>query len=137
MEDVLPNGPDRFPDDFLSTAARSGTFEEITLPEEPVRYAGAHFGQEQMATEGGQTVTVQSKFHVRYVLFAQSAGQTVVRIPKEPVEVSRAVNDYAHYLRDVRTRLRDEFFNRTLDQAAAERFVEDRWRALGLPDPDI
>lgn len=136
LEDLLPNGPDRFPDDFLSSAAHSGAFEEIALPDDALRYAGAHFGQEQMTSEGGHTVTVQSKFHVRYVLFAQSAGQRVVRIPKEPVEVSRAVNNYTHYLRDLRARLRDAYFRRTLDQTAAERFVEDRWHALGLPDPD-
>jgi len=40
------------------------------------------------------------------------------------------------YLRDLRQRLHDTYFTRTLDQAAAERFVEQVWSKFNLPNPD-
>jgi hypothetical protein len=136
LQDLLPHGPDRFPDGFFSPAARTGVFREISLPTTPMRYAGPHFGQEQLTTEDGQTLTVASRFEVRYLLFAQAAGRKVARLPEEPVEVARTVNNYVQYLRDLRGRLRDAYFARTLDQAAAERFVGEVWRKFSLPDPE-
>jgi len=136
LQDLLPNGPPRFPDDFFSPAARAGAFREIPLPDSPLRYAGPHFGQEELITDDGQTLTVASKFEARYVLFAQAAGQKVARLPEKPVEVSRTVNNYVQYLRDLRQRLHDTYFTRTLDQAAAERFVEQVWSKFNLPNPD-
>ena len=136
LQDLLPQGPARFPDDFLSPAARAGAFREIPLPTAPLRYVGPHFGREELATDDGQTLIVANRFEARYVLFAQAAGQSVARLPEQPVEVSRTVNNYAQYLRDLRQRLHDTYFTRTLDQAAAARFVGEVWRKLHLPDPD-
>jgi len=136
LQDLLPGGPARFPDDFFSPAARAGDFWEIPLPGAPLRYAGPHFGQEQLVTKDGQTLTVANKFEVRYLLFAQASGQKVARLPEQPVEVSRTVNNYVQYLRDLRKRLHDAYLTRTLDQAAAERFVGEVWRKFNLPDPE-
>ncbi len=138
LQDLLPHpqGPARFPDDFFSPAARAGNFREVPLPGAPLRYVGPHFGQEQLTTEDGQTLTVANRFEVRYLLFAQAAGQKVARLPEKPVEISRTVNNYVQYLRDLRARLRDAYFTRTLDQAAAERFVGEAWRKFNLPDPE-
>ena len=134
LQDLLPQGPACFPDDFLSPAARAGDFREIPLPTTSLRYLGPHFGREELATGDGQTLIVASKFEVRYLLFAQAAGQKAARLPGKPVEVSRTVNNYVQYLRDLRERLRDTYFTRTLDQAAAERFQEEMWHKLNLPD---
>jgi type I restriction enzyme M protein len=136
LQDLLPDGPARFPDDFFSPAARAGGFREILLPTAPLRYGGPHFGRQELVTDDGQTLTVANKFEVRYVLFAQAAGHQVARLPEKPVEVSRTVNNYVQYLRDLRQRLYDTFFTRTLDQAAAERFVEQTWHRFNLPDPE-
>ena len=134
VEDLLPYGPKRFPDDFLSAAARRSGFQEIPLPASPLRYVGPHFGQEELATDDGETLSVGNKFEMRYILFAQAAGHEVARLPDKLVEVSRTVSNYAHYLRDLRQRLYDTYFTRTLDQAAAERFVGEVWRKFNLPE---
>lgn len=133
LQDLLPNGPSRFPDDFLSSAARTGGFRYIQLPRSPLRYAGPYFGRHNLVAEDGQTLTVDTKFEMRYLLFAQGAGQEVAQLPEKPVEVSRTVNNYIQYLRDLQQRLYDAFFTRTLDQAAAERFVQETWRKFNLP----
>lgn len=134
LQDLLPHGPLNFPDDLFSPAARAGGFREIPLPSMPLRYVGPHFGKEQLVTDDGDTITVANRFEVRYLLFAQAAGQKVARLPEKPVEISRTVNNYVQYLRNLRQRLRDTYFTRTLDQAAAERFVGEIWRKFNLPN---
>ena len=134
LQELLPRGPKRFPKDFLSADARSGGFRELPLPSDHLRYAGPHFGKHQLVTGQGKTLTVASKFEVRYLLFAQAAGEEIVRLPEQPVEVSRTVNNYVQYLRDLRQGLHNTYFTRTLDQAAAGRFVADTWRKFNLPE---
>lgn len=134
LQDLLPGGPRRFPNDFLSLEAQADEFREVELPDSPLRYVGPYFGEHQLITEDGQTLTVANKFEARYVLFAQAAGDTVARLPQEPIEIARTVNDYVQYLRDLRQHLRNAYFNRTLDRIAATRFVGDVWQNFDLPN---
>lgn len=134
LGDLLPNGPQRFPDDFLSPAARRGTFREIPLPDKPLRHRGHFWGGEELSADGGEVLQVANKFEVRYVLYAQANGHSIARLPEKPIEISRAVADYTRYLRELRGRLQQAFFARTLDRSAAERFVADVWRKFDLPD---
>ncbi len=137
LGDLLPEGPQRFPDAFLSPAARRGSFREIPLPAQPLRHVGHLWGKEELTTADGETLHVANKFEARYVLYAQANGQRVARLPEKPIEVSRTVADYGKYLRDLRGQLHQAYFARTLDRGAAERFVVEAWRKLGLPDlPD-
>lgn len=134
LEEILPNGPNHFPEDFYSAAARSGDFNLVQLHDTPVRYAGQMFGKEELITTKGTTFQVNNKFEVQFVLFAQAGGQTLIRIPAKTVECSRAVNDYKKYLRDLRQQLHEAYFRRTLDQVQAERLTTEAWRKLALPN---
>ena len=134
LSDLLPDGPRRFPDAFLSPAAKRGSLREIPLPAQPLRHAGHLWGKEELTTPEGEVLHVANKFEARYILYAQANGQPVARLPEKPIEVSRAVADYAKYLRDLRGQLQQTYFTRTLDRGAAERFVTEAWRKLGLPD---
>jgi hypothetical protein len=136
LQDLMPGGPRRFPDDFYSAAARSGQYKSIPLPETPFRYRGPMIGKEELETEDGVKLFVNNKFEVLFILYAQENGQRVARLPEKPVEVSRTVNDYKRYLRDLHQQLYEAYFRRTLDQAQAQRFVADAWRKYHLPDSD-
>jgi len=132
LSELLPEGVQHFPDDFLTPAARAN-LREIPLPEKPVHHKGAFFGKEELSDDSGTKIMLSNSFEVRYVLYAQANGARVVHIPEKMVEVSRAVNEYVKYLRDLRLRLYETHFRRSLDQIAANRFVEDTWRKLKLP----
>jgi hypothetical protein len=134
LQDLLPHGPAKFPDEFLSPQAQSDLFREIPLPTARLSYKGHSFGKEELATAAGQTFYATTKFEARYLLLAQAAGQAVARLPEKPVEVSRTVNTYLQYLRNLREQLHHAYFARTLDQAAAERFVVEVWRKFDLPN---
>lgn len=133
LDELLPNGPQRFPEAFLTPAARK-SLREIPLPEAPLRHSGSFFGKEELSSPDGHKIMLGNLYEARYVLYAQANGQRVAQIPMQMVEVTRAVNEYARYLRDLRQRLYESYFRRTLDQAAANRFVEETWRKLHLPE---
>jgi type I restriction enzyme M protein len=136
LHDIVPDGPKRFPDDFFAPAARTGKFREIPLPDSVLRHKGHWMGREDLATDDGHTLQVANRFEMRYVLFAQASGQKVARLPAATVEVTRTVTAYTQYLRELRQRLTEAYFTRTLDQASAARFVADAWKKLGLPETD-
>jgi hypothetical protein len=132
LDDVLPDGPRRFPDDFWSPAARAGKFTEVTLPQAPLRYAGPMFGTEEVMAEGGFHYQARSKAEAKYLIYAQAAGQTVARLPVQPVELTRAVANYEQYVRQTRDALYEAYYHRTLDQKAASRFVVNTMQQLKL-----
>lgn len=136
LEELLPDGPRRFPDNFYSPAARSGEFREIPLPQKPFHYIGPMIGKHELENEDGQKLQVNSPYEVQFILHAQTAGQEVARLPHQPVEISRTVNEYKKYLRDLRKQLAEALFRRTLDQAQAQRLLNEAWRKLKLPDPE-
>ncbi len=132
LSDLLPEGVQHFPDDFLTPAGRA-SLREIPLPEKTVQHKGAFFGKEELSDESGTKIMLNNMFEVRYVLYSQASGARVVHMPEKMVEVTRAVSEYNRYLRDLRQRLYEAYFRRRLDQTAANRFVEDTWRKLKLP----
>jgi methylase of polypeptide subunit release factors len=132
LQDLLPEGAQRFPDDFLTPAAHA-SLREIPMPEKPLHHRGQYFDKQELETDEREKLYLANIFEVRYVLYAQANGVRVVHMPEKMVEVTRAVNEYVKYLRDLRQRLYEAYFRRTLDQTAANRFVEDTWRKLKLP----
>lgn len=132
LADVLPDGPRRFPDDFWSPAARQGEFTEVTLPQAPLCYAGHMFGREEVVAEGGFHYQARSKHEAKYLIYAQAAGQKVARLPSQPVELSRTVANYEQYVRQTRDALYEAYYHRTLDQKAANRFVNSAMQQLRL-----
>lgn len=134
LADLLPAGPKRFPADFLADTVVKQGLRETPLPAGRLRYKGHTFGKEELHADSGEKIHASSMAEANYLMYAQANGQPVAHMPKAPVEVSRAVKQYEQYLRDLRKRLREECFRRTLDQAAAERFASDIWRRLALPE---
>ena len=93
-------------------------------------------GKEELRSYDDHHFTVANKFEVRFLIYCQTSGCSIAHVPDQPVEVSRTVNNYVQYLRDLRERLHLTYFKRTFDQAAADRFVEETWRNFNLPDPE-
>ena len=135
LDELLPNGPLRFPDEFLSSAAVAGAKTTIELPNEPLifdqspLFTGVHtadhsFSRNVKPPEG------------RYLVYAQRAGHQSVQIPAKMVEVTRAVANYERYLRELREQLYEAYFLRTLDTRAAARLTQAALDRFRLPTPE-
>lgn len=134
LDEILPEGPKRFPDDFLSADAARGERIEVVLPAAKLRlditpmvvslYTDADkrlFAHQKSPAEG------------KFIVYCQEAGQSAALLPKKPVEVSRTVANYESYLRDLRKTLYDAFYRRTLDVGVAARLTQATFDRFKLP----
>ncbi len=132
LDEQLPSGPKRFPDDLFSSDAAKGEMIEVPLPETPLRldlvlthatlYEGSKpFREARFPAEG------------KFILYCQQAGQVVARIPLKIVEVTRTIANYENYLRDLRKTLYDAYYRRTLDVAVAGRLTQAAFDRFKLP----
>jgi len=137
LAEILPKGPKKFPDDFLPANLKPGDIEEVELPSEPLRIAGPMFGKEEVVTDAGFKYEARNKIEAHFLIYAQIAGQKTARIPKEMVEVARAVKNYEIYLRELKGTLFEAYYKRTLDQRTAARLTAAAFEKLNLPQvPD-
>jgi len=137
LDEILPGGPKRFPDDFLSHTVVKDDRIELGLPKAPLRldvspmyvyvYAGtAIFRQVKYPAEG------------KFIVYCQQAGQSVAAMPSKQVEVTRTIANYENYLRGLRKTLYDAFYRRTLDVGVAARLTQaafDRFKLPKVNDP--
>jgi len=135
LEEVIPDGPRRFPGDFYSPMAASSPKASMELPEELLifdqspLFTGVHtaddsFSRSVKPPEG------------KYLIYAQRAGHRSVDIPEKMVEVTRTVANYEKHLRELRGQLYEAFFRRTLDTRAAERLTQAAFDRFRLPTPE-
>jgi hypothetical protein len=132
LDEHLPSGPKRFPDDLFSIEALKGAMIEVPLPETPLRL---DILLTQVALYNGNKSFREVRFlhEGKFILYCQQAGQTVARVPAKIVEVTRTVANYEKYLRDLRKTLYDAYYRRTLDVAVAERLTEAAFDRFKLP----
>ena len=134
IDDLLPNGPRRFPDDFLTPSAKRGPFVEHEIP---VGKLEAHLTPlfSHITGDAGFSLQLKTPFEAKFLLYAHRSGHTKVRMPEAAVEISRAVKNYEIYLRELKEAFYTAYYKRTLDQQAATRLTAQAFDTLGVPIP--
>jgi len=133
LDEVLPEGPKRFPDDFLSVDAAKGERVEVALPEATLRLDTSPIAMGLYADGLGCVRHVKNPAEGKFILYSQQAGQAVARLPVKPVEITRTVANYEGYLRDLRKTLYEAYYRRTLDVAVAARLTQAAFDRFRLP----
>jgi hypothetical protein len=121
---VLPDGPKRFPDDFLSDAARSAAKTHIELPEAPIIFDNSPLFSGVYTADGKFSRTVKVPVEGKFLLYAHACGHRSTELPEKVVEISRTVAHYEQYLRDLRKEIYDSYYRRTLDTRTAARLTQ-------------
>lgn len=134
LQEILPNGPKVFPDDFLEPAVKSGDFVEISIPGEPLRLNTDMLFKPEIYSESGFRYEAKNPTEAKYILYAQRPGITSVRIPAQPIAMFKTVVNYEKYLRELRKQLLEAYFNRTLEHKIANRLTQSAFQELGLPE---
>jgi hypothetical protein len=135
LDEILPEGPKRFPEDFLSADAAKGERVEVALPQTPLRLAVSPM---YVAVYAGMSQFRQVKYPAegKFIIYCQQAGQSVAQMPSRTVEVTRTVANYEDYLRDLRKALYDALYRRTLDVSIAARLTQAAFDRFKLPVVD-
>jgi len=108
-EKVLPNGVRRFPEAFVKGKP---DWEEFVVPAEPLRIGDCWMGRCQLVLPDG-TVFADDVFreNARAICYAQRhhQGELIIKIPRNETVLSKALKDYADYVRGVRDELHRAF----------------------------
>jgi len=136
LDEVVPDGPRRFPDDFLSPAATGGPKTAVDLPDEPLVFENTPMFMGVHVKGGSYDRHVRCPAEGKFLLYAQQAGHKVAQIPEKTVEVTRTVANYEKYLRELHTQLYEAYYRRTLDTRTAARLTQAAFDRFHLPSPE-
>lgn len=134
LEELLPSGVRRFPEDFLSPAALKAAKVAIPLPDEPLIFENRPLFMTIHTKDGKFSKTVKTPMEAKFLVYSQLAGHKVAQIPEQTVEISRTVAHYEKYLRELRRQLYEAYYRRTLDTKTAGRLTQSAFDRLKLPN---
>jgi hypothetical protein len=133
-ERVLPNGPQWFPENFVSGWNKTDC-EEHSVPACLLKLGDNFLGKQQICDEGGEHLfDVGDTLKGKFIVYAKKRGELVVRVPNRMAIMKKAIQDYEHYLRDLKKELITTFIDRCGDRLSAETLSKEVFRDFGLPE---
>lgn len=134
IKEVLPDGVKRFPEDFWDISIKRGSFKEIHLPVEPLKFSQPFFEEVEISTENGFSHKTKNPAEVKYIKYTRSQNILEVKIPQQPINVLRTVTAYERYIRDLKNKLFESLYNRTHDQKLSHSLVQSSLEELKIPE---
>jgi len=133
LNEILPEGPRRFPDEFFSVAAAGDAKTAVDLPQEPLTFEHIPMFMGVYVQGGKFTLNVKTPAEGKFLVYAQRAGHATAQVPARTVEITRTVANYEKYLRELRAQLYEAYYRRTLDTKAAARLTQAAFERFHLP----
>ena len=134
LDEVLPFGVKKFPDEFLEALLKPQDYQNISIPGEPLKLGMFFLGTQQVVSDSGFTFEAKSVDEAKYAIYSQKPDTFVVSLPKDSVVITKVVNDYERYLRKLRDDLFQALFKRTFDHKLSDTLMQRAFAELGLPD---
>ena len=134
LDEVLPDGPRRFPEDFFSGAAVGGDKTTVELPEVPLIFDNSPLFAGVYTADGSFSLDVKSPAEGKFLLYAQRSGHRTAALPNQTVEITRTVANYEKCLRELRKQLYEAYYRRTLDTRTAARLTQAAFDRFHLPN---
>lgn len=134
LNEVLPDGPKRFPEAFLSGAATTAAKTPVELPEAPLIFDNSPLFSGVHTADNTFSRNVNTPAEGKFLVYAQGCGHRTAELPEKVVEISRTVANYEQYLRELRKLLYDAYFRRTLDTRTAARLTQAAFDRFHLPN---
>jgi len=134
LDEVLPDGPKRFPNDFFSSAATTAIKTPIELPEAPLIFDNSPLFAGVHTSDNSFSLSVKTPAEGKFLLYAHGCGHRTAALPEKVVEVSRTVANYEQYLRDLRKQFYEAYYRRTLDTRTAARLTQAAFHRFHLPN---
>lgn len=130
LEEIAPDGPKQFPDDFLCDKDCAG-FYEVELPGIQLRLAPL---SQTIITSARGYFRHQAKNppEAKYILYAHDIGSKKVKIPRDNLILFKTVKTYEKYCDEMTRRAFELFLEFTYDETKTEALTNEIARRLGL-----
>jgi hypothetical protein len=106
------------------------------LPEQPLIFEMSPMFMGVHVQGGSFDRHVKFPAEGKFLVYAQRAGHKVAYLPEKTHEITGTVANYEKYLRELRTRLYDAYYRRTLDTKTAARLTQAAFDRFHLPTPE-
>jgi hypothetical protein len=132
LDSVIPYGVKNFPEEFIdSVYLKQST--EISVPKEQMKLGHFFMGLQEVVADDGYKYQAKSLEEAKFIVYSQKRDSFIVKIPKNRIALTKAVSEYERYLRGLKDKFFETFFNRVLDHQLAERLTQTALEELGLP----
>jgi hypothetical protein len=137
IEEVLPYGLKKFPEEFLEKPLKPQDYQTISIPEEPLKLGMFFLGTQEVISDSGFKYQAQSVEEAKYIIYLQKPDTYTVSLPKDKAVLTKAVNEYERYLNKLRDDLFQEFFKRTFEHKLADALTQKTLMDLGLSEMEL
>ncbi|MFQ6034591.1 MAG: class I SAM-dependent DNA methyltransferase, partial [Sedimentisphaerales bacterium] len=101
-EEILPDGPIKFPEGFVKGWSRVKC-DEIGIPAGRLKLGENFIGKQEICDEEGQHVMdVSSEEKAKFIVYAKEKDGLVIKVPESQVIIKKAVQEYEIYLKDLK-----------------------------------
>jgi len=134
IREILPEGVKKFPEDFWDVSIKRGKFKELDLPDQPLEISQPFLGEITISSKNEFTYKTRNPSEAKYLKYAHYNGAYRVKIPVEPIFILKTVSAYERYIRDLKNRLFEAFYNRIHDQKLSHNLTQSALETLKLPE---
>jgi type I restriction enzyme M protein len=132
IDEVLPQGSQLFPEDFIYSKYLKESVE-INSTNRPLKLGSFFMGLQEVIADNGYKYLAKSVEEAKFVIYSQQPNSFIIKIPKNKIALAKAVTEYERYIRKLKNKFFETFFSRVLDHQLAERLTQTVLEELGLP----
>ncbi len=133
IEELIPDGVKKFPEEFVDSRHLKDA-KEISVTGELLKLGSYFMGQQEVISDGGFKYEATNLDEAKFIVYAQKLDSFVIRIPVKTGVLANAVIGYEKYLHELKAKLFEAIFSRTLDHKQADMLTNQVFEELGLPD---
>jgi hypothetical protein len=133
IEEFLPDGPKKFPEDFISKSHLENA-EEISVPGEALKMGAYFMGRQEVISDDDFKYDADSRDTAKFIIYAQKVNSYIMKIPRKRPAIIKAVDEYERYVKDLKTKFIGEFNRRILDHKKAEILTAQVLTELNIPE---
>jgi type I restriction enzyme M protein len=132
LDEVIPYGLKAFPEEFIDSVYLKRSME-ISVPKERMKLGHFFMGLQEIMADDGYKYEAKSPEEAKFIIYSQKPNSFIVKIPKNKIALTKAVAEYERYVRGLKDKFFQTFFNRVLDHQLADRLTQTALEELGLP----
>jgi len=133
-EEILPDGPIKFPEGFVKGWPRVKC-DEIGVPAGRLKLGENFIGKQEICDmEGQHLMEVSSEEEGRFIVYAKKKDELVIKVPESRVVIKKAVQEYEIYLKELRKNLYSAFMEKCGDNSVSQNLIQQVFEDFDLPD---
>jgi hypothetical protein len=90
--------------------------------------------QEICDSEGNHVMEVESEERGKFIVYAKKKDEVIVKVPKNPIVMIKAIKDYEISLRELKAKLFTAFMEKCGDYGASENLTRQVLQEFSLPE---